>query len=424
MKKSLPILAAALLSLTGIRPVQGMPLPAGDTPVPILAYHNIGPQALSKWYVSAEQFAQQMDVLQAYGYQTVGLQDYLDYRSGAVEPPAKPIIITFDDGYQGVYTYAMPILLERGMTASIFIPTGMIGEDEDSRQDNGWLPSEPRSSHLIWPEVTALASEFEIGSHTVTHRALGNWGESTARAQLEQSRQAIQSHLGETQGDFLAYPNGSDTNAGFDLHSLVQDTEYKVALDFGDPEEVAIPATSDLWALPRRAIYWDISLDLNPQNPWPFFMRRVDPDFPLPNIIATQWDSLNDPDPWQVLDADGNPRVQFYPGETVTITARVKSGNAPVDVTASLLLQQGETTIYDSHLAQPVGDVALQPLPSGWTLSNFTYQWTIPPDTASGGCSGTLSIRDASYLLGFYRSAPEALFEVVRHNSFLPFVGR
>jgi len=420
MKKCFPLLWVVLFFLTGVRPVQGTHLPAGvDIAVPILAYHNIGPQALSKWTVSAEQLERQMDVLQAYGYQTVGLQDYLDYSTGAAAPPSKPIIITFDDGYQGVYTYALPILQRRGMTASIFIPTGKIGENVAGRVDNSWLGDEPLSYHLIWPEVAELAvAGFEIGSHTRSHPVLTDIDDEEAQNEIHQSRLDLQTYLLGYPVDFFAYPHGVGAD-DLTILGYVQ-TDYRAAVGYLD-DQVANPADPDLslWELPRRAVYRDVSLDLDPSNPWPFFMRRVKPDFPIPNIIPTNWDSRYDPDPWQVLDADGLPQAQFYPGKTVTIKASVKCGDSSVPVIASLVLHYGESVIYDSHLDG--GDVELDPLDcSRWQVTTFTYSWTPPQEVPLGEYIATLSVRDQTYLLGYYQSAPQALFSV----TFLPLVRR
>ena len=91
--------------------------------IPILAYHNVAidPQD-DEWTISTADFTAELDVLQAYGYQTVTLQDYLDYEANLKTPPAKPVILTFDDGYQGMFTDVLPALTARGMTASSFIP--------------------------------------------------------------------------------------------------------------------------------------------------------------------------------------------------------------------------------------------------------------------------------------------------------------
>ena len=42
---------------------------------------------------------------------------------------AKPMAVTFDDGYVSVYENAMPILKELGLPGTIFMPTALIGNE-------------------------------------------------------------------------------------------------------------------------------------------------------------------------------------------------------------------------------------------------------------------------------------------------------
>ena len=46
--------------------------------------------------------------------------------------PAKPIIISLDDGYQNIYTNAFPLAKKYGFKFTVFLITGLIGNDEAS----------------------------------------------------------------------------------------------------------------------------------------------------------------------------------------------------------------------------------------------------------------------------------------------------
>jgi hypothetical protein len=136
-------------------------------------------------------------------------------------------------------------------------------------------------------------------------------------------------------------------------------------------------------------------LELNIDDPWWFFMRRVDPEFPIPHIYVRDW---------QVIDSTGNTRTRFYPGEPVTATVTAVNGGSPVNVTGSIKLDGSGGTIYDSHAAVPDEDIRYTPFISGYVEQDFIYQMDIPAEAASDAYTATFSARDDSYLLG-YRTA-------------------
>lgn len=370
-----------------------------DINIPILAYHKIDQTAPSEWYVTADQFARQMDVLQAYGYQTISLDDYMDYTQGIGQPPEKPLILTFDDGFQGLFDYAAPILKERNMSATFFIITGKVAETAVQRQDNqDWQPNEPLAYHLIWPEVVSLYQDgFSIESHTVSHPALTGLSSAQQQFQLNQSRQDIQNHLPQNPTRFFAYPYG---NGATDLtvRANVQSAGYSAAVGFSPSDGVANPASSDLWALPRRAIKRDVSLELDPADPYWFFMNRVDPDFPIPLINISSY---------RVKDYANRERTAFYSGEPITISLRISNwGNTVSEgVIGSLELKRNDEIVYDSHAQTPSQDVNLETLPYGANTGSLNYPIIAPPSTTiSEQVSYTLRIKDHTYLLGFFTS--------------------
>jgi hypothetical protein len=102
---------------------------APDVDVPILMYHKVTDTATpcDEWTITKDLFEKQMHALSAYGYDTVSLQDFLDYRDGSATPPDHPVILTFDDGYQNLYTEVRPVLNSYGFMGTGFLITDYMG---------------------------------------------------------------------------------------------------------------------------------------------------------------------------------------------------------------------------------------------------------------------------------------------------------
>jgi peptidoglycan/xylan/chitin deacetylase (PgdA/CDA1 family) len=370
----------------------------GGTDVPILLYHYLtdADTLPSPYYVTRDLFDRQMAALRAYGYETVTLQDFMNYRNGLAAPPPRPVIITFDDGHEGIYTHAHPILDDRNMKATLFVTTGFLGETESGRK-RPWL---------VWsPEVETLyAAGFAIEAHSVTHPNLTQLSGYQAWHEIADSRLDIQDRIG-AQAEFFAYPGGNG-DGDPTVRSLVQQAGYQAAVA-ARPEALANTATSDIWALPRITIRQDHAVDLDPADPESFFLRRVDPDFPIPDITLGAV---------QVLNAGGTPGSWFCPGETITLTVAVTNNGDPV--TASIALHLDDDA---DHSAVYYSKVTAARLPSAQTTT-LTYPFYLPGNLAPGPHYAAFSFHDEHQVLGFGHSdwlAPFTLADTC-HRRYLP----
>ncbi len=82
-------------------------------------YHVINPPpAGAKFpglYVTPEEFAAQMHALAAAGFHAVTMDQMLaNWTRGTPLPAGKPIVLSFDNGYQSQYTQALPVLRRLG----------------------------------------------------------------------------------------------------------------------------------------------------------------------------------------------------------------------------------------------------------------------------------------------------------------------
>ena len=104
--------AAALSGTARARAAAG---PPGTQPVPILMYHVIAPPPpgapFPGLYVTPSEFGAQMRALKGAGWRAVTLDQVEAYwRKGTPLPSGKPIVLSFDNGYQSQYTQALPVL--------------------------------------------------------------------------------------------------------------------------------------------------------------------------------------------------------------------------------------------------------------------------------------------------------------------------
>ncbi|MHB8242244.1 MAG: polysaccharide deacetylase family protein [Solirubrobacteraceae bacterium] len=93
--------------------------PPGTEPVPILMYHVIAeppPGApFPGLYVPPAELNEQMRALKHAGWHAVTLdQVWANWTRGVSLGPGKPIVISFDNGYQSQFTQALPILRSLG----------------------------------------------------------------------------------------------------------------------------------------------------------------------------------------------------------------------------------------------------------------------------------------------------------------------
>jgi peptidoglycan/xylan/chitin deacetylase (PgdA/CDA1 family) len=175
-------------------------LPARTLSVPILMYHRIDelkaslPSITRALTVDPADFAAQMRWVKTHGYHTLTQRQLFDALELGTALPAKPVLITFDDGYRDVYGKAMPALHRLGMHATAYVITGRISGSDPS--------------FLTWGMLAKMERRgFDIGSHTVHHVELPTAGAALATKELLDSRRALEHHLGHPV-QWFAYPAG------------------------------------------------------------------------------------------------------------------------------------------------------------------------------------------------------------------------
>jgi peptidoglycan/xylan/chitin deacetylase (PgdA/CDA1 family) len=177
--------------------------------VPILMYHYVStPPDGADIYrrdlsVTPDLFAAQLDRLQAEGYTTISLYDFMAHMNQGAPLPDKPVILTFDDGYRDLYENALPALRDRGMRATVFVLTDFMDEG--------------RPEYLTWEMAREmLAAGISIESHGRNHVSLRGKDNDYLIWQALGSAETIAYELGQ-RPHFVTYPAGEFDQSVIDI---------------------------------------------------------------------------------------------------------------------------------------------------------------------------------------------------------------
>jgi len=164
--------------------------------VPILMYHVIAEPPRSApypdLYVSPDDLRAQVGWLRRAGYEAVTLGRVVDAWNGRATLPARPIVLSFDDGYRSHVNAALPILAAHGWP-------GVLNLDLSNLAPTWGIPN-AGVRRLI-------AAGWEIDAHSMTHADLSAASGTTLAREVGGSRRAIRRLFGITPR-FFCYPAG------------------------------------------------------------------------------------------------------------------------------------------------------------------------------------------------------------------------
>jgi peptidoglycan/xylan/chitin deacetylase (PgdA/CDA1 family) len=170
-------------------------VPAGEATVPILLYHHVAEKTpASRYFIPPAAFEEQVRLLKHWGYTSITISQLVEALVEGAFLPARPVVISFDDGYRDVYTHAFPILERYGFVGVTYVIVGQVGVGKT----------------MNVKELQELAGAgWEIGSHSWTHPNLRNAGVNLER-EIGEARLALEEMLGLPILTY-AYPYGLTT---------------------------------------------------------------------------------------------------------------------------------------------------------------------------------------------------------------------
>ena len=199
--------------------------------VPILCYHQIrnwrtgDSQGAKNYIIPVESFREQMQMLADSGYHTILPDQLYAYLTTGAALPAKPIMLTFDDGDLDQYETAVPILDKHGFKGAFFIMTVAIGR-------HGKQP------YMDKDQIKDLSDRgHAIGAHTWDHHNVKKYQGNDWKIQVEEPKAKLEAIIGKPVTDF-AYPFGLWSRA---VLPEIQKRGYRAAYTLADKRDDTMP---------------------------------------------------------------------------------------------------------------------------------------------------------------------------------------
>ena len=167
------VFAAALLPARPAAPSQAAP--AGPVhyqdQIAVLTYHDVSPTVpRGTDTVSPQEFAGEMNLMLGEAFHFVSVPELERFVSEGAPVPPNAVCVVFDNGYAGIYRYALPILEEHRIPAAVFLIVANVG----------------RISHdFTWSQIKAMGQTGLVRFYTETydlHRGIGIGGGATTAA--------------------------------------------------------------------------------------------------------------------------------------------------------------------------------------------------------------------------------------------------
>jgi Predicted xylanase/chitin deacetylase len=220
--------------------------PGTPGPIPVLLYHCVAPDPsawIAPFTVSAATLRRHLEIITASGRTPITLSQLRDGIGGQAALPARPVVITFDDGFSDTLTIAAPLLGRAAIPATIYLTSGFL-----TRRSPGG------DRMLDWAQTRELALQgHEIGAHSASHPQLDTLAPDTARQEIGSCKRQLEDTLGMRIRSF-AYPHGYSSprvrrqvaEAGYDSACAVKNALSSVTDPaFAVARLMLTPRTSD-----------------------------------------------------------------------------------------------------------------------------------------------------------------------------------
>lgn len=171
--------------------------------IPVFVYHDIVEDESQIEYdymqTTAKQFEKQITGLIKLGYKPISYEDLVAYKNGEKAIPKWSFLITFDDGYTGVYKYAFEIAKKYNIPMTSFEISDTVG-----------IPG-----YYTWDEAREMEESglMSIYLHGYTHIEYDKETPERVLSDTNKAQEDLQNQLGDNNIlKVFTYPYGLSTN--------------------------------------------------------------------------------------------------------------------------------------------------------------------------------------------------------------------
>lgn len=230
-----------------------------EVKLPIIMYHQVtdNSKLWSKYAISSAQLESDFKYLKEKGYKAITMAQLIAYCEGKGEMPEKPIIISFDDGYESFVTLVEPLLEKYDMYAVLAIigsAADLFTKVEDHHLDY---------SHLSWPQIEALSKNprVELQNHTYdlhtsdkgrkgcmrkSGESLQHY-EAVVKTDIEKQQNLLYEHTGR-KPDTMVFPFGAFSD---ETVEIVKEMGFKAVFTCREKVNYIKQGESSLYSLGR-----------------------------------------------------------------------------------------------------------------------------------------------------------------------------
>lgn len=166
--------------------------------IPVFVYHDIVNDESEVEYdymqTTKKEFEEQIKGLLDYGYNFITYDELIKFKNNEIKLKKNSCVLTFDDGFDGVYENAYPIVKKYNIPFTMFIIINAV----------------EKSGYITWDNLKEMQESglATIASHSMEHNDFSKLTLEEAVKNVNDSYSIIEEKLGKQKNKIFTYPYG------------------------------------------------------------------------------------------------------------------------------------------------------------------------------------------------------------------------